>query len=187
MAHQTPKIVMDSRKREPVSPRPLFIYGSLCALPLLACVLTGDAKNTAAVTGLIQPARVNGYARFTVQSGDDAAAVKHPRSSVDGYLLRLETMSQRRKLDNFEGDSYKPVPVEAVTDIQADPEIPTTLIEADMYMWTGDMNLVSSSPWLIETFEKERLQYWLETLEGMEIIDRNQREAQDGLSVTRKA
>ncbi|KAI1751747.1 hypothetical protein F4782DRAFT_176923 [Xylaria castorea] len=42
-------------------PRPLFIYGTLHALPLLAWASTGDASNISAVSKLIQLATVYGY------------------------------------------------------------------------------------------------------------------------------
>ncbi|OIW32394.1 hypothetical protein CONLIGDRAFT_630068 [Coniochaeta ligniaria NRRL 30616] len=84
--------------RHTTHPRPLFVYGTLCAKPLLASILTGDCDNIEAISKLMQPARVSGYKRFA------AVVVATPDSSVDGYLLTLETRSQRSKLDNFEGE-----------------------------------------------------------------------------------
>ncbi|KAI0835410.1 hypothetical protein F5Y06DRAFT_134263 [Hypoxylon sp. FL0890] len=79
-------------------PRPLFIYGTQCATPLLAWALTGDASNTSNVSRLINPAKVHGFIRVSVQNCDYPAAVKHePRSSIYGYLLTPERTSQRKK------------------------------------------------------------------------------------------
>ncbi|KAI2629508.1 AIG2-like protein [Hypoxylon sp. NC1633] len=149
-------------------PRPLFIYGTLRALPLLAWALTGDKSNIPAVTRLIQPAKVYGYARFSLRNLDypAVAVVKDkPDSSVDGYLLMPETTSQRRKLDNFEGEAYKAVPV-TVTISDSGKET----VEADLYLWVGDPDVLTVDPWELETFEKERLGDWLDLFEGMELV-----------------
>ncbi|KAH8158089.1 hypothetical protein CIB48_g10159 [Xylaria polymorpha] len=182
MAHQAPAIIRSRyatcRKVVLTAPRPLFIYGTLCALPLLAWVLTGDQKNTAVVAKFMQPARIDGYARFTIQNRDHAAVVKHPRSSVDGYLLVL-TKSQRTRLDSFEGDSYKAVSVRVLMESRSDPELPARPTEADMYMWAGDINTVTTNPWSVKIFEKERLNDWLDTFEGLELIGRNETETSE--------
>ncbi|TGJ84405.1 hypothetical protein E0Z10_g4372 [Xylaria hypoxylon] len=154
------------------NPRPLFIYGTLRALPLLARALTGDASNISAVSKLVQPATIYGYARFSVQHCDYPAVIKHePQSSVDGYLLILETASQRNKLDDFEGEAYKREPV-AVTVFDADGknEKPKEIVEADVYLWAGDADALTASPWELEYFERERLRDWLDLFEGMELI-----------------
>lgn len=118
-----------------LQPRPLFIYGTLCAKPLLAWVLTGDASNVAAVSRLAHSARVSGFARFAVKNCDYPAIIKHDdaRSTVQGYLLQPETVSQRKKLDNFEGELYKIVSV-AVSLIDADGKPQDETTEADMYL-----------------------------------------------------
>jgi gamma-glutamylcyclotransferase (GGCT)/AIG2-like uncharacterized protein YtfP len=74
--------------------RPLFIYGTLRALPLLAWAVTGEASNTAAVAGLARPAKVYGYARFSVRGCDYPGLIQSDESSVvDGLLLTFETSS----------------------------------------------------------------------------------------------
>ncbi|KAI1284160.1 AIG2-like protein [Xylaria sp. FL0933] len=155
-----------------LKPRPLFIYGTLCAQPLLAWVLTGDASNISAVSKLVQPATLYGYARFSLKHKDYPAAIKHePHSSIKGYLLTLETASQRRKVDNFEGEQYTP---ERVTVIGADM---STEVEADVYLWAGDMEALTADPWKLEDFENERLQDWLDLFEGMELIGEDEEES----------
>ncbi|KAI1196119.1 AIG2-like protein [Nemania serpens] len=153
-------------------PRPLFIYGTLCALPLLAWALTGDASNISAVSKLIQPATIHGYARFSVKNCDYPAVIKHDaQSSVDGYLLTLETTSQRRKLDDFEGEAYKLDSV-AVTvhDAGRDNHERKDTVEADIYLWAGGTDALTTSPWELKNFEKERLGDWLDLFEGMELV-----------------
>ncbi|RSL84298.1 hypothetical protein CEP51_004006 [Fusarium floridanum] len=151
--------------KQSTTPRPLFVYGTLRALPLLSWALTGDASNTEAVLPLLHPAKVYGYARFALRNRDYPAVVQHEDASsvVDGYLLLLKTTSQRKKLDDFEGEAYKvtPVSVELVDGIT---------IDADMYVWDGDIGAVSTEPWELDTFIKERLEDWIDLFEGMELV-----------------
>ncbi|KAM0203018.1 hypothetical protein ACHAPA_011485 [Fusarium lateritium] len=147
------------------SPRPLFVYGTLRALPLLAWALTGDAANTAIVAALARPATVHGYARYAVQHRDYPAAVKkeEPGHEVDGLLLVFETRSQRRKLDDFEGEAYTPTPVLATLQ-------DGSTVDADMYVWGGDEEALSTEPWELEDFVKDRLEDWIDLFEGMELV-----------------
>lgn len=75
-------------------PRLLFIYGTLCAKPLLAWVLTGDASNVGAVTHLARLARVSGFARFAVKGCDYPAVIKHPLQQL------MVTSSNSTRLPN---------------------------------------------------------------------------------------
>nr|CEG04997.1 unnamed protein product [Fusarium clavum]CEG05856.1 unnamed protein product [Fusarium clavum] len=145
------------------TPRPLFVYGTLRALPLLAWAVTGDAANTSTVEKLAHPAKVHGYARYAVHHCDYPAVVKEESGVVDGYLLLLETKSQRRKLDDFEGEAYK------VTSVNVTLEN-GTIVEADMYLWNGDTEKLSDEPWELEGFINERLEDWLDLFEGMELV-----------------
>ncbi|KAF2964436.1 hypothetical protein GQX73_g9131 [Xylaria multiplex] len=166
---------MSELKLGPSKPRPLFIYGTLRALPLLAWALTGDASNISTVSKLIQPATVYGYTRVSVKNCDYPAVVKHePHSSVDGYLLRFETTSQRKKLDDFEGEAYK-LESAVVTVLGADGsnQKQREIVEADIYLWAGDADALTASPWELEYFEKERLRDWLDLFEGMELVGEN--------------
>lgn len=58
---------------------------------------------------MIRPARVFGFARYGVYGCDYPAAVPHNSSEVNGYLITFQNNSQRRKLDDFEGEAYKAV------------------------------------------------------------------------------
>ncbi|KAI0490498.1 AIG2-like protein [Xylaria cf. heliscus] len=163
---------MSVSKPAPSKPRPLFIYGTLRALPLLAWALTGDASNTSAVSKLVRPARIYGYARFSLDHCDYPAVIKHsPQSSVDGYLLMLETTSQRKKLDDFEGDTYTLESVDVmILDAAGNPQKEGETVEADIYLWAGDVNALTTSPWQLKSFEKQRLQDWLDLFEGVELV-----------------
>ncbi|KAI1080770.1 AIG2-like protein [Whalleya microplaca] len=156
----------------PVSkPRPVFIYGTLCAMPLLAWVLTGDALNVSAVSTLTQPAKVYGYARFLVRNCDYPAVVSHDaQTAVDGFLLTFEANSLRKRLDIFEGEAYKPATV-AVTLLNADGSPDEETVEADMYLWAGDAHALTAEPWQLDNFVKGRLTDWLNIFDGMELMD----------------
>ncbi|KAF4495407.1 hypothetical protein FAGAP_8473 [Fusarium agapanthi] len=148
---------------ESSKPRPLFVYGTLRARPLLAWALTGDAANTETISALVRPAKVYGCARYTVRSRDYPAVVKKDGHEVDGDLLVLETKSMRKKLDDFEGEIYTPISVDVVLEDGG-------VVEADMYIWAGDQDVLTEEPWELDTFVKERLADWLDLFEGMEMI-----------------
>ena len=144
-------------------PKPLFVYGTLCAAPLLAWALTGDCANVDTAEKLAHPATVRGYGRFSLHHCDFPGAVKlDGASSIEGLLLRLQDKVQRRKLDDFEGESYKVTPVEVV--LQSGERV-----QADMYVWDGDA-AVTDDEWKLDTFIKERLEDWLDIFSGMELI-----------------
>ena len=45
-----------------------------------------------------------------------------------------------------------------------------TKVEADMYVWAGDMEKPSGERWDLEWFVRERLEDWLDLFEGMELV-----------------
>jgi gamma-glutamylcyclotransferase (GGCT)/AIG2-like uncharacterized protein YtfP len=180
-------------------PRPVFIYGTLCAVPLLAWVMTGDAERTADISGLLQPALVYGYKRVAIKHADYPAAVEDDSACLKGMLLKPATRSQRRKLDDFEGEVYRISSVQvtvlkeestsnsasnttsvskSASTIGPTKETKTVpmndtcseTIEADLYVWDGEAELLTSEPWDLQKFINERLKDWLDIFEGMELI-----------------
>ncbi|KAJ7629746.1 hypothetical protein DFH06DRAFT_709504 [Mycena polygramma] len=151
-------------------PRPLFIYGTLRAMPLLAWALTGDSSKTAIVQPLAQRATVKGYARFSIHHSDYPAVVSGtPADLVDGLLLRLDTRLQRLKLDDFEGEVYKPTRVDVC--VQSEGDDVAQMVDADMYVWDGDLDALDrDTPWELDKFIAERLDDWLELFAPMELI-----------------
>ncbi|KAF4945348.1 hypothetical protein FSARC_14445 [Fusarium sarcochroum] len=143
--------------------RPLFVYGALRAFPLLAWALTGDASKTHIVEPLARPAKVKGYARYALHNRDYPAVVKHASQEVYGYLLSLNTTSQRKKLDDFEGETYKVTPVLVILD-------DGSTVDADIYVWDGDKDALTNEPWELEKFVKERLADWIDLFGGMKLV-----------------
>ncbi|KAK4659498.1 hypothetical protein QC762_110775 [Podospora pseudocomata] len=125
----------------PLKSKPLFVYGTLCAPELLAMLLRESdetAPDVDKMLPMLQPATVKGYER--------------------------PTTSQRRQLDNFEGEgeAYKCVPVRV--HIATDQSV-----AADMYLWNGPMEKISPDPWDFAAFVKNGLQdFFLNVFEGME-------------------
>jgi gamma-glutamylcyclotransferase (GGCT)/AIG2-like uncharacterized protein YtfP len=145
-------------------PRPLFLYGTLRALPLLAWVVTGNSAKVDEVTPLIRsPAILKGYTRLSLLGKDYPALVRRPDSEVDGLLFVPEVRSQRIKLDNFEGETYTVTPVQVELGLGA-------LVDADAYVWNGDEEALSNEPWNLQLFIKERLEDWLDCFAGMEMV-----------------
>ncbi|KAK3389461.1 hypothetical protein B0H63DRAFT_99321 [Podospora didyma] len=154
----------------PSDPRPLFIYGALCAMPLLAWTMTGEATKIDQVRPLLRRAVVHGYKRCPLYGRDYPAAVPYANSSVDGYLLTPESTSQRRKLDDFEGEAYKIVQV-AVTLDDGDGQSSGNIIEADMYVWDQNIETVDrGGRWDLDIFIEDRLEDRLDLFEGMELV-----------------
>lgn len=83
-------------------------------MPLLAWALTGDSQKTDVVAHLVKPAELKGYERFSLLGKDYPALIKHDETSiiVDGLLLFPQDKSQRKKLDDFEGEAYIVTPVQ---------------------------------------------------------------------------
>ncbi|KAK0673312.1 hypothetical protein QBC41DRAFT_266564 [Cercophora samala] len=158
------------------TPRPLFVYGILCAPELLAMIFREPneaTSNVAKIRPMLQPATVKGYERPSIFRGSGyalqpaAIASADPEASIDGYLLTLESTSQRRKLDNLEaeGETHKCVPVQVHT--AADNQS----VAADMYLWNGPMEMISPDPWDFAAFVKDGLEYYLDIFEGLDFDD----------------
>ncbi|KAI1171887.1 AIG2-like protein [Nemania sp. FL0916] len=173
----------DGKSKTPNISEPIFLYGTLCSVPLLAWALTGDSSKVYDVARLLQPAKVYGYARVAVKHGDYPAAIKHEQDSeIDGFLLTPETTSQRKKLDDFEGEAYKAESVTVtVLDSNGAHQTPIGFVEADIYLWAESMDELTDEPWELATFEKERLKDWLDLFEGIELVGEDEETEADHL------
>ena len=131
-------------------------------MPLLAWALTGDSRKTDVVTPLVKPAELKGYSRFSLLNKDYPALIKHDETStVDGFLLCLQDNSQRRKLDDFEGETYLVTPVQ-VTVIGEEGQ----MVDADIYVWNDEREAVSD----LDTFIRECMDDWIDVFAGMELV-----------------
>ena len=117
-----------------------------------------DRTNTDLVRNITQNAYVKGYARFTVTGKDYPAIAKDSDGVMDGLLLIPQNRSQRVKLDDFEGETYK---VERVAATVLHEGGDSKQVDADIYVWDGELKDVSRDRCDLGTFEKERLDDWL--------------------------
>ena len=137
-------------------------------MPLLAWALTGDSRKTNVVTPLVKPAELKGYACFSLLGKDYPALIKHNETSiVDGLLLCPQDMSQRKKLDDFEGEAYTVNPVQVTVVGEGGQD---QMVDADIYLWNGERDAVSADRWDLDTFIRERLDDWIELFAGMELV-----------------
>jgi len=133
---------------------------------LLAWALTGDPTKEDQVISLTESATLEGFSRFSIIGKDYPALVRHePTSTVDGLLFRPQTPSQRRKLDDFEGESYAVTPITVLVEKNGTQD----RVDADVYLWNGDTEL-SRLHWDFEEFKRDRLGDWLDIFSGMELV-----------------
>ncbi|KAG6919745.1 hypothetical protein DXG01_001579 [Tephrocybe rancida] len=131
-----------------------------------AWALTGDSQKTDAVVPLIKLAELKSYARFSLLSKDYPALIKYDETSiVDGLLLYPQDKSQRKKLDDFEGEAYM-VTLVQVTVVGEEGR----MVDADAYLWNGERDAVSADCWDLDTFIQERLDDWIELFAGIELV-----------------
>jgi hypothetical protein len=109
-------------------------------LRLLAWVLTGDSRKTDVVAPLVKPVELKGCARFSAR-----------------LMLCPQDMSQRKKLDNFEGEACTMAPVQ-VTVVGEEGQ----MVDADIYLWNSERVAVSVDRWDLDTFIRDRLNDWIE-------------------------
>ncbi|KAL0778600.1 hypothetical protein CaCOL14_004858 [Colletotrichum acutatum] len=103
-------------------PRPVFIY-------------------VEEVSALVRSAKVENVARYSLHGCDYLAAIREHGSSINGLLIQPQSLSQRKKLDDFEGEVYQTNLVQAMV-LSYGGETVESLIEADIYLWNGDKDLV---------------------------------------------
>ena len=132
----------------------------------LSWVLTGSAENHKAVVSLRQPATLYCYRRVAVIHADYPALIPgNEFDKVEGFLIVPSTRSQWKKLDDFEGESYRRqyVQVELCHSKRSVP--------AFVYLWQDPMDkLLPYQDWSYEYFREHRLEDWLDLFEGMEMV-----------------
>ena len=149
-----------------LEPQGIFVYGTLMAAEFLSWLLTGSSENHKAIISLRQPATLTHYRRVAVNHGDYPALIPGDMSDkVDGFLIVPASKSQWKKMDDFEGESYRRHCVQVHL-----PEEDRT-VPAHVYVWHGNMDmLLPYKEWSFSYFREERLQDWLDLFDGMEMV-----------------
>ncbi|KAF4961485.1 hypothetical protein FSARC_10158 [Fusarium sarcochroum] len=130
--------------------KPVFIYGTLCALRLLSHVLAGDCCNVIDIEALTRPGKIHGYKQYSVDDGASSTVIKDedPSSVVYGLLLTLKDSEQREKLDAYGGQDYRPSPVTVLLDNDEE-------VDADMYLWVHAEEELCPQPFDLVRFNAE--------------------------------
>ncbi|KAJ6614571.1 hypothetical protein B0H10DRAFT_2221139 [Mycena sp. CBHHK59/15] len=103
---------------------------------------------------------------FSLLGKDYPALIKHDETSiVDGLLLCPCDKSQRKKVDDFEGEAFIVTPVQ-VAIVGEEGE----MVDADIYLWNGETDAVATDRWELDTFIWERLDDWIDLFAGMELV-----------------
>ena len=153
-----------------LEPQGIFVYGTLMAAEFLSWLLTGSSENYEAIISLRQSATLMHYRRVAVNHGDYPALIPGDMSDkVDGFLIVPTSKSQWKKIDDFEGESYRRHCVHVHLS-EEDRSVP-----AHVYIWQGNMDmLLPYKEWSFSYFREERLPDWLDLFDGMEMVGEGQ-------------
>ncbi|EQB53596.1 hypothetical protein CGLO_06680 [Colletotrichum gloeosporioides Cg-14] len=143
------------------SSKPVFIYGPLCAKPLPAWVLIGDATRVDEISQLIQTARVEYFVLHKLNNCDCPASVREHGASINGYVVQSMTESQRRNLESFDDETYR---VEDVQAILTAPDGKEEIVDAQIHLQYGHKESPSEEVWDLEWSIEERLEDGLRSL-----------------------
>ena len=142
--------------------RPIFLYGTLMATPLLALLLTGNRDNEDVIIPLQKKATLQHYRRGGVLGKDYPALIRGAEHNlVKGIVFYPRNMDDRRKLNNFEGEQYT---MEIVNVVLESGE----QVEASTYTWSGGDDEVTETDWDFREFESTRLADWLDLFDGIQ-------------------
>ena len=120
----------------------------------------------------IRPAMLQNYRRHKVQYADYPAIIAHEGSRVRGSLVTGLNKQDIRRLDIFEGSSYKRdvVKVQVLKDVGLDEAAPegeaaepqiAEEVEAQTYVWLEDSEELEPNEWDFEAFKKDKMRAWM--------------------------
>jgi len=117
----------------------IFTYGSLMFPAVWSRLVRGAYDSVAA--------RLDGYQRYVVLEQDYPGLIAQAGVSVIGRIYLAVDADDLRRLDVFEGDSYRRKNVHPVL-------ANGTTLEAQSYLWVGERGL-SALPWQPHGFDLE--------------------------------
>lgn len=147
-------------------PQGIFVYGTLMAEEFLSWVLTGSSENYKSILALRQRAILRRHRRVAVNHADYPALIQGSEfDKVEGFLVIPANKSQWKKLDDFEGESYRRQCV------QVELSHSTVTVPAFVYVWQDALdNILPYQDWSYEFFREHRLEDWLDLFDGMEMV-----------------
>ncbi|KAK4985286.1 hypothetical protein LTR66_008221 [Elasticomyces elasticus] len=112
------------------------------------------------------PAILHHFRRQRVAGCDYPAILPHPESTVRGTYVTGLTKADMKRLDIFEGWSYrrKPVKVKILTttgDASGKGNVEGEEAEAETYVWTDDVRLLDDAEWDFRQFRREKMNFWI--------------------------
>ncbi|KIK34733.1 hypothetical protein CY34DRAFT_812721 [Suillus luteus UH-Slu-Lm8-n1] len=156
--------MVDTTSSTDNSVAPIFVYGTLMAAPLLAWAIKGDSSKAGDVLSQRKPGTITGFERRRVHRRDYPALIRGKDTCiVDGYVVFPASLSEWKKLDNYEGSSYERTPV--VVDM-----VDGSKLDAVTYVWRGEAEALAEDDWAFEYFETQRLDAWLKRFGGMVLV-----------------
>ena len=155
-----------NREQKP-EPQGIFVYGTLMAEEFLSWVLTGSSENHKSILALRQRAILRRHRRIAVNHADYPALIQGSEfDKVEGFLVIPANKSQWKKLDDFEGESYRRQLVQVELSHSS-----TTTVPAFVYVWQDALDkILSYQDWSYEFFRKHRLEDWLNLFDEMKMI-----------------
>ena len=121
----------------------------------------------------VRPAMLQHYRRHKVQYADYPAIIPHKRSRVRGSLVTGLNKQDIRRLDIFEGSSYRRdvVKVQVLKDVELEQAVPegdatepqvAEEVEAQTYVWLEDpRETLEPDEWDFEEFKKDKMRAWM--------------------------
>lgn len=148
-----------------LEPHGIFVYGTLMAEEFLFWVLTGTFGNYNSIVSLRQHATLSHYRHVAVNHGDYPALISGDVSDkVEGFLINPSNKSQRKKMDDFEGENYS----RQCVDVKLAQSGLT--VRACVYVWQDSLDkLLPYRDWSFSFFKEHRLQDWIDLFDGMEL------------------
>ncbi|KIW68718.1 hypothetical protein PV04_04642 [Phialophora macrospora] len=152
-----------------------FFYGTLMAPGVLHRVIHGTHSPDKWQQDLItvRPAMLQHYRRHRVRHADYPAIIPHKGSRVRGSLVTGLNEQDIRRLDIFEGSSYKRdvVKVLVLKDVELDQAAPegdekepavAEEVEAQTYVWLEDSEeTLEPNEWDFEAFKRDKMHAWM--------------------------
>lgn len=130
----------------------IFVYGSLMFDDVWNRIVQHRYEKQAAV--------VSGYKRLSIKGESYPGLVTSFNSSVDGVLYLNVTAQDIKRLDKFEGEYYKKIPVAVLSETGR-------VLNAEVYLFNRrSKRLLSNTSWDPLRFQAHQLQQFIAKYSG---------------------
>lgn len=130
----------------------VFVYGSLMFDGVWSRIVQHRYEKQAAV--------LSGYRRLAVKGESYPGLVKSFNNSVEGVIYLDVTAQDIKRLDRFEGEFYKKIPVMVTSETGL-------VLNAEVYLFNRrNKNLLSNTPWDPLRFHTHHLRQFITKYRG---------------------